>query len=415
MIEVSKVSYDVIAITEKSLQLNITQAVEGLGWEEGEDELAMKITFEMYNAKYNNQRLSSLIKIGCVIAVKAYWGSGKDIVAMGNIYECERNTTKNDETFNVLAYDNLFPMQKSQDSIYFAKGKSTKSALTSIFSSWGISLSKYSGPNVTHAKILYKNEYLGDVVRGILKEARKKGGCKAIVRSTENKVSIVKVGSNTDIYHFEGNNSVSANHKVSIVDIVTRVKIVGSEKKSGCPKVEATVNGKTEYGIFQRIQNHSSSDSLSDAKKTAQEEIDENGKPKETSKVISPDVPPVRKGDMVHLKVGALNGFYIVKSVQHNADAGKMTMEVEKYKESDSGSQSNQESAKEYKVGDIVTFNGGKHYVSSDAAKAASSNLGSGKAKITIINKGSKHPYHLVTQDWSATHVWGWVDDGSFS
>ena len=30
MIEVSKVHYDVIAITEKKVQLNITQAVEGL-------------------------------------------------------------------------------------------------------------------------------------------------------------------------------------------------------------------------------------------------------------------------------------------------------------------------------------------------------------------------------------------------
>ena len=89
MIEVSKVHYDVIAITEKKVQLNITQAVEGLGWEEEEDELAMKITFELYNAKYNGSRLSSLIKIGCVVAIKAYWGSGKGIVAMGNVTEKE--------------------------------------------------------------------------------------------------------------------------------------------------------------------------------------------------------------------------------------------------------------------------------------------------------------------------------------
>ena len=38
MIEVSKVHYDVIAITEKKVQLNITQAVEGLGWGEEEDD-----------------------------------------------------------------------------------------------------------------------------------------------------------------------------------------------------------------------------------------------------------------------------------------------------------------------------------------------------------------------------------------
>lgn len=156
MIEVSKVHYDVIAITEKKVQLNITQAVEGLGWEEEEDELAMKITFELYNAKYNGSRLSSLIKIGCVVAIKAYWGSGKGIVAMGNVTECERSTTKADEVFNVVAYDNLYSMQRSQDNIYFAAGKGTKSALTEVFKNWGITLSSYSGPDVSHAKILYK-------------------------------------------------------------------------------------------------------------------------------------------------------------------------------------------------------------------------------------------------------------------
>lgn len=274
MIEVSKVHYDVIAITEKKVQLNITQAVEGLGWEEEEDELAMKITFELYNAKYNGSRLSSLIKIGCVVAIKAYWGSGKGIVAMGNVTECERSTTKADEVFNVVAYDNLYSMQRSQDNIYFAAGKGTKSALTEVFKNWGITLSSYSGPDVSHAKILYKNSYLGDVVRGILDEAKKKGGGKAIVRSTQNKVSIVAVGGNKDIYHFEGNNSVSSKHKVSIANLVTRVKIVSSEKTDGLPKVEAVKNGKTEYGIFQRIVNHASSDNLSEAQETAQEKLD---------------------------------------------------------------------------------------------------------------------------------------------
>ena len=84
MIDISKVTYDVIVITEKKVQLNITQAVESLGWEEEEDELAMKITFEMYNATYDGSKLSSLIKIGCVVGVKASWGSGKGFVAMGN-------------------------------------------------------------------------------------------------------------------------------------------------------------------------------------------------------------------------------------------------------------------------------------------------------------------------------------------
>lgn len=415
MIEVSKVHYDVIAITEKKVQLNITQAVEGLGWEEEENELAMKLTFEMYNAVYSGSKLSSLIKIGCVIAIKAYWGSGKGIVAMGNVTECERNTTKADEVFNIVAYDNLYSMQRSQDNIYFAAGKTTKSALKEVFKKWGITLSSYSGPNVKHAKILYKNAYLGDIVRGILDEAKKKGGGKAIVRSVENKVSIVAVGGNKDIYHFEGNNSTSSKHKTSIADLVTRVKIVSSEKTEGLPKVEAVKNGKTNYGIFQRIVNHASSDSLSEAKEAAQDILNENGKPKETSSVQAPDVPPTRKGDMVHLAVGALNGFYIVKSVQHDADSGKMIMQVEKAdtKAREAGG-SDGGKKKKYKVGDVVNFHGGKHYISS-YPNAKGYKVSAGRAKITIANgAGKAHPWHLVYENWSETHVYGWVDDGSF-
>lgn len=332
MVEVGKVKYYVYVVTSDGQTINVTQAVQGLGWEEGEDEIAMKMSFELYNATYNGKKLSAVIKIGCVVTVKANWGSGSDIVATGHIVECERSTTKSAEILNIDARDNLFYLQKSQDNVYFSAGKGTQSAIQSVFSSWGINLAEYTGPNVAHAKIVYKNSYVSDIVLGILDEAKKKGGCKAIVRSTKGKVSVVKVGSNTIVYRFESNNSISSKYKISIVNLVTRVKIVASQKKEGLPKVEAVVNGKTDYGVFQRIVNHASSDSLSDAKTTAQEMIDEKGAPEETCTVEAPDVPPIRKGDLVYLKVGALNGYYIILSIQHNADSGKMTMQVEKKK-----------------------------------------------------------------------------------
>lgn len=60
-------------------------------------------------------------------------------------------------------------------------------------------------------------------------------------------------------------------------------------------------------------------------------------------------------------------------------------------------------------VGDVVTFLGGSHYYSADAASPASTNLKPGKAKITAIYKSGKHPYHLIHTD-SATSVYGWVN-----
>lgn len=339
--------------------------------------------------------------------------------SMGNIVECERKVSKSDDVFNVVAYDNLFNLQKSSDNVYFASGKKTKSILTAIFKSWGITISKYTGPNVAHKKILLKNKKLGDIIREVLDEAKKKGGGAAIVRSTESKVQVIAKGSNTDIYHFSGDVSSQVSHKISIANLVTRVKIVSSGKSDEAAKVEATVNGKTQYGVFQTIITHSKSDKLDDAKKEAKEILEEKGSPKVTSKLIAPDIPCVRKGDIIHAKVGSLNGYYLINSIQHNAKNGQMTMDVKKTagltatpKKKTSGTTKK----KTYKVGDVVNFKGGTHYDSS-WSDARGYRATAGKAKITLgpncAGNGKAHPWHLVHMD-SKSNVYGWVDEGTF-
>lgn len=60
----------------------------------------------------------------------------------------------------------------------------------------------------------------------------------------------------------------------------------------------------------------------------------------------------------------------------------------------------------DYKVGDIVTFNGGSVYGSSNAASAATTK-GASRCKVTQVYNG-KHPYHLISEDGKG--VYGWVD-----
>lgn len=310
-------------------------------------------------------------------------------------------------------------MQKSSDNVYFASGKKTKSILTAIFKSWGITISKYTGPNVAHKKILLKNKKLGDIIREVLDEAKKKGGGAAIVRSTESKVQVIAKGSNTDIYHFSGDVSSQVSHKISIANLVTRVKIVSSGKSDEAAKVEATVNGKTQYGVFQTIITHSKSDKLDDAKKEAKEILEEKGSPKVTSKLIAPDIPCVRKGDIIHAKVGSLNGYYLINSIQHNAKNGQMTMDVKKTADPTAAPKKKTPGTtkkKTYKVGDVVNFKGGTHYDSS-WSDARGYRATAGKAKITLgpncAGNGKAHPWHLVHMD-SKSNVYGWVDEGTF-
>ncbi len=67
----------------------------------------------------------------------------------------------------------------------------------------------------------------------------------------------------------------------------------------------------------------------------------------------------------------------------------------------------------ELKIGDIVDFKGGLHYVASSSTTAVGGQRTAGKATITAIAKGTKHPYHLIGIK-GGSNVYGWVDAGTF-
>ena len=196
--------------------------------------------------------------------------------------------------------------------------------------------------------------------------------------------------------------------------IFTRVKIIGQEDDEGRSSVEATMNGQTKFGVRQKIVTRGKDDSLEDAQSSAQEILDDKGEIQEEITIQAPDIPFVRKGDLVHVTVGTLNGYYYVIGIRHDADSRIMTLDLhlpytEYVKTASSGAVK-----KNYNVGDIVNFHGGTHYVSSYPG-AKGYHVSAGRAKITIKNgSGKAHPWHLITENWAQTHVYGWVDDGTF-
>lgn len=141
----------------------------------------------------------------------------------------------------------------------------------------------------------------------------------------------------------------------------------------------------------------------------------DDGKPKEEITIKLPDIPIIRKGDKIHLKTASISaGYYIVISATHDVDKMLMTLGLKKAPAAKKSSGNKKTKAKSYDVGDIVNFHGGKYYDRS-YPDARGYSAGAGKAKITIKGgSGKAHPWHLVTQNWNQTHVWGWVDDGSF-
>ena len=199
----------------------------------------------------------------------------------------------------------------------------------------------------------------------------------------------------------------------SLKECITRVKVIGQEDDDGKSAVEAVLNGSTKYGVRQKIVRRGTDESLEDAKTSAQTILDEEGKVQEEMTVKAPDIPWVRKGDLVHVTVGTMNAYYYVIGIRHDVDSRSMTLDLHvPFKEYEKKAQQTVQK-KSYNVGDIVNFHGGTHYVSSYAGSRGY-NARAGRAKITIKNgSGKAHPWHLIHVD-SSSNVYGWVDDGTF-
>lgn len=398
---------------ESGKQYNIKDYVENLGWEQGEKELATRISFDTCNKKSAVGFMSDIAKLGCLVGIFASDGTNDEEVARGYIVDWSTSSSLSQEKFSAKCYDGLYNLKESQDNIYYSAGTGTKSAITQIFEDWEIPLGDYQGPDETHAKLAYKSDTIADVILDILEDAFKKGGTKCIVQDRGGKVYILPYANNKIVYHFAAENTKTSFHKRSTAGMITRVKIIGQEDDEGRSSVEATLNGQTKFGVRQKIVTRGKDDSLEAAQSSAQEILDDKGEIQEEITVQSPDIPFVRKGDLVHVTIGTLSGYYYVIGIRHDVDSRIMSMDLHLPYVEYEKSKAAVEPQKTYNVGDIVNFHGGTHYISS-YPDAKGYNASAGKAKITIRDgAGGTHPWHLIHED-SGSNVYGWVDNGSF-
>lgn len=327
-VDLTRIKYYVVAVLSDGSKINLENVAENIAWEENEKELAVRLNLTLRDISYGSGRLSGTLALCTIVYLYADWGTGQTEIFRGTIWEWQHSRIDNDSII-ITCYDLLYYTQKSTDSKYYAKGKTTKAIISDIFSSWGIQMGEYTASNLAHQKILYKSKTVSKMLTETLEDAKKLGGDKSIVRAREGKADVIKYGSNSTVYGFTADsNLMSSSDKYSMTSLVTRVVVIGKDDSEGRPKVEATVDGKTQYGILQTYVSKGSS-SLTDAKKEAQELLSEKGTPTRTITFQAPDFPVIRKGDIIHANTDRLTGYFYVKGISHNATAMSMRMEVE--------------------------------------------------------------------------------------
>lgn len=331
-IDLTSVRYYVSAVLSDRRIIHLENVCENIAWEDNENELAVRLNLTIRDIPFEGGRLSSQLKLCTCVYLYAKWQGRKKKkeIFRGTIWEWEFSRIK-DDAIVITCYDLLYYLQKSTTSKYYAKGKSTEEICKDILTSWSVPWGGYSGPSYSNPKTLYKNKTLANMLTETLDTARKKKGVTCYIRASKGKAYIVKRGSNDDIWNFTAKkNLISVSDKYSMVNLVTRVVITGKDDSNGRPKVEATIDGKTEYGILQTVKALGSS-KLSEAKDEANELLDEKGSPERTLTLTALDLPFLRKGDLIHAEADGLNAYFYVKGVSHNATAMTMQMEVEAY------------------------------------------------------------------------------------
>lgn len=145
-------------------------------------------------------------------------------------------------------------------------------------------------------------------------------------------------------------------------------------------------------------------------------------KSKKVGKVSHPIFTEVTRGLMVSLEGNVEPELNVIHySFEIIADTTSTTKKKKKPKQKKSKKKKSKKkktaAKKTFKVGDIVNFKGGTHYVSS-YSNAKGYPARAGTAKITkdpnCKGNGKAHPWHLIHTD-SSSNVYGWVDDGTFS
>jgi hypothetical protein len=328
-LDLSKTVYGVAAITPSGQHINLSSFVRTLMYEEQQNELAMRVQMDVDNRKVNGTWLHSQVPIGSWVYVYSHTTRGVEEVFRGRVLVFEPHEDPTIQ-FSLTAYDPLIHLQNSKDDRFYQDGTSAKTILLDIFQAWGIPVGTVQVPDIKLSKQVFRAQTVADMVNTVLDQVKKRGGGKFYVRYSQGKVSVLKPGQNTPVYRLHSYGTVSrVSDQWTAEQLVTRVKIIGHEDKEGRAPVVATVDGRTDFGVFQDVILQSSYNTPAAAKQAAQDIINEKGQPQKIRQIVAVDIPFLRRGDKVHIQSGTLDGDYIVSWIQHDATTRTMTLGVE--------------------------------------------------------------------------------------
>ena len=325
-------------------------------------------------------------------------------------------TQSNQKKLQFTAYDNGIYLANNKDTFCY-ENKTASDVFRDCCTRFGLPMGEVASCSYKIPELTKSKTTAFDAIADALSLDFDATGIRHYVASSKGKLSLLTRRENILQWVIEvGQNITSYSYSRSIEDIKTRVKMVSKEGTTVAEKSNAELEKK--IGIFQEIDQPDESLTTAQVNDLIESIMEEKGTPERTLTVEAMGIAEVISGIGVYIIIPELEisrTFYVDEDT-HTCEDNKHTMSLKLNYANDLAKEEKgaEDSSKDYKVGDVVQFNGGYHYVSSTASNPTGSKCAAGPAKITLIAKGAKHPWHLIHTD-SSTRVYGWVDDGTFS
>ena len=328
MIDISTIQYDVELITENGAVYPLNDIFKSLSWEEQENTLAQQATIVVANTKVGDNPLIDIIKINCIIRIFGSWDSPRELLFEGTVWDWQYHSTASARLWTITAYDPLIRLQQSKDFKYFSAGLTTQTLIGEICAVWNIPFEYKWEQSIVHEKKVFNGNTVSDMINTALKEVYRQTGVKYVVYFRDGKLQVIGYGNNDTIYKFTDPQAISTDSKLTINDLVTRVKVIGKSDDDGRSPVEAVVDGDLRFGVLQEIIRRDGDSTIAAAIAEAETTLRERGRPSEHIKVRTPDVPFLRRGDAVYMWAGNLQRIFFITGISHNAARKEMTMSL---------------------------------------------------------------------------------------
>lgn len=343
----------------------------------------------------------------------AFYWEGKELFR-GILMQQKQSEKK---TMSVKAYDNGIYLSNNKDTFNYTNKKASEIFVDIC--------NRFQLPYTTVADTAYVIPELPkpkttafDAILDALSLTFKATGIRYYVMSSGGNLSLIRRRENLLQWVIEtGVNLESYDYSVSIEKIKTRIKLLSKEDTV----VAEAANAELEklIGVFQDIDKPDDNMEQANITDMVKAMLDEQSLPDKSLSISALGLPDVISGIGVFVTIkelGISKSFYIdedTHTFEGNHHMMKLKLNLATDTDKPLGKSTVSSGGGDFKVGDIVQFLGGPHYIASTASSPTNSPK-AGPAKITIIAKGAPHPYHVIHTDSQST-VYGWVDGSNLS